>query len=250
MKQTMTGEGERAAADATLLSVMRRMASPLRHDLAGAVLIPALRLQMLRRQLGGAAPDHERLQATVDEVIAALDAVRKAQTGVCGWLEQRDDTPVPLGDALAAAMASFNLPFSARGMRLESRDASALQALSYPAQPLLLLLHAGFFLALDHACAATMLVVSCAADARGARVCWHFEADQTAADEEGRLATGTASGGIETACERLTPSGMAALCSTFGARFESGSAHAPAQASVLGSLYLPAVLNILVEAPQ
>lgn len=243
---------KQAAANSTLLTVMRRMASPLRHDLAGAVLIPSLRLQMLRRQLGGAAPNHERLQAMVDEVIVALDAVRKAQIGVCGWLEQRDDTPILLVDALAAAMTSFNLPFSARGIRLENRSAVALQSqsLAYPAQPLLLLLHAGFIFVLDQASAASTLVVSCAADADGARVSWHFEADQAAMDEEGRLDTDIPPGGVEPACERLTPCGMAALCSTFGARFESDSAHAPAQTLALGSLYLPAVLNILVEAPQ
>jgi len=74
MKQAQAGEHERAAANATLLAVMRRMASPLRHDLAGALLIPSLRLQMLRRQLGAATLARERLQAMVDEVIAALDA--------------------------------------------------------------------------------------------------------------------------------------------------------------------------------
>ena len=127
MKQVLAGEHERAVANSTLLSVMRRMASPLRHDLAGAVLIPFLRLQMLRRQLGAAAPDHERLQAKVDEVIVALDAVRKAQIGACGWLEQRDDTPVLLADVLAAAMAT--LPVSLRlpifSMRSISKRASS-----------------------------------------------------------------------------------------------------------------------------
>ena len=248
MKQVLVGEHERAVANSTLLSVMRRMASPLRHDLAGAVLIPFLRLQMLRRQLGAAAPDHERLQAKVDEVIVALDAVRKAQIGACGWLEQRDDTPVPLADALAAAMATFSLPFSTCGIGLENRGASASPSLSYPAQPLQLLLHAGFFLALDQAPAASTLLVSCAADAGGARVSWHFEADQAVTDGA-RLSADFPPEGIETAGERLTPSGVAALCRTFGARFESDSAQAPAQALVLGTLYLPAVFNILAEAP-
>ena len=59
MKQALADERERAAANSTLLSVLRRMASPLRHDLAGAVLIPSLRLQMLRRQLGTTAPEPE-----------------------------------------------------------------------------------------------------------------------------------------------------------------------------------------------
>lgn len=252
MKPGLTGADERAVVNSTLLSVMRRMASPLRHDLAGAVLIPSLRLQMLRRQLGAAAPEPERLQATVDEVIAALDAVRKVQIEVCGWLEQRDDTPVLLVDALAAALASFNLPFSARGIGLENRDAVAprAQPLFYPAQPLLLLLHAGFFLALDQAPAASTLLVSCAADAGGARVSWHFEVDQAVTDEERRLDTDLPPADVETAGERLTSSGVAALCRTFGARFESGSAHASAQGLVLGSLYLPAVFNILVETPR
>ena len=250
MKQALADERERAAANSTLLSVLRRMASPLRHDLAGAVLIPSLRLQMLRRQLGTTAPEPERLQAMVDEVIVALDALRKVQAGACGWLEQRDDTPVLLSDALAMALATFNLPFSARGMRIDNRGASAPQSssLSYPAQPLHLLLHAGFFLALDQAPAASTLLVSCAADAGGARVSWHFEADQAVTDGA-RLSADFPPEGIETAGERLTPSGVAALCRTFGARFESDSAQAPAQALVLGTLYLPAVFNILAEAP-
>lgn len=248
MKQALADERERAAANSTLLSVLRRMASPLRHDLAGAVLIPSLRLQMLRRQLGTTVPEPERLQAMVDEVIVALDAVRKAQIGACGWLEQRDDTPVPLADALAAAMATFSLPFSTCGIGLENRGASASQSLSYPAQPLQLLLHAGFFLALDQAPAASTLLISCAADAGGARVSWHFEADQAVTDGA-RLSADFPPEGIETAGERLTPSGVAALCRTFGARFESDSAQAPAQALVLGTLYLPAVFNILAEAP-
>lgn len=180
MKQAQAGEHERAAANATLLAVMRRMASPLRHDLAGALLIPSLRLQMLRRQLGAATLARERLQAMVDEVIAALDAVRKTQVEACGWLEQSDDTPVALDGALAAAMATFNLFFSARGIGLELRDSGAPQSLSYPAQALRLLLHAGFFLALDHAPGASTLVVECTADAGGARLSWHFEADKAA----------------------------------------------------------------------
>ena len=88
MKQAQAGEHERAAANATLLAVMRRMASPLRHDLAGALLIPSLRLQMLRRQLGAATLARERLQAMVDEVIAANPAqVEKARANpkLAGW---------------------------------------------------------------------------------------------------------------------------------------------------------------------
>ena len=237
MKQAQTGEHERAAANATLLAVMRRMASPLRHDLAGALLIPSLRLQMLRRQLGAATLARERLQAMVDEVIAALDAVRKTQVEACGWLEQSDDTPVALDGALAAVMATFNLFFSARGIGLELRDSGAPQSLSYPAQALRLLLHAGFFLALDHAPRASTLVVECTANAGGARLSWHFEADKAA--EGGPHADGPHAD-IETARDRLTPSGVAALCRIFGARFESDSAHATA----LGTLALPAALGI------
>lgn len=235
MKQALADERERAAANSTLLSVLRRMASPLRHDLAGAVLIPSLRLQMLRRQLGTTAPEPERLQAMVDEVIVALDALRKVQTGACGWLEQRDDTPVLLSDALAMALATFNLPFSARGMRIDNRGANASQSsLAYPAQPLRLLLHASLFLALDHAPAASILVVDCTAEAGGARLHWHFEAEQAVADEQ-RLDADVPLAGIDAAGERLTAVGMAALCRTFGARFESD----PTQTSVLGTLYLP-----------
>ena len=247
MKQALADERERAAANSTLLSVLRRMASPLRHDLAGAVLIPSLRLQMLRRQLGTTVPEPERLQAMVDEVIVALDALRKVQAGACGWLEQRDDTPVLLSDALAMALATFNLPFSARGMRIDNRGASAPQSssLSYPAQPLHLLLHASCFLALDHAPATSILVVDCTAEAGGARVRWHFEAEQAAADEE-RLDADFPLAGIDATGERLTPVGVAALCRTFGARFESDCAQVP----VLGTLYLPPVLNTLLEPPR
>lgn len=90
-----------ARADATLLAVLRRAASPLRHDMAGTVLVPKLHLQMLRRQARSGALAADALQTRIDEVIAALDAVNAAQRAVMAWFEQHDDNTLALGDALA-----------------------------------------------------------------------------------------------------------------------------------------------------
>ena len=60
--------GDGALADATLLAVLRRAASPLRHDMAGALLVPRMRLQMLRRRAGTGALAGAELQAGVDAI--------------------------------------------------------------------------------------------------------------------------------------------------------------------------------------
>lgn len=251
MKHALNSAKQQAKADSTLLAVLRRMASPLRHDLAGALLVPSMRLQMLRRKLGAGMPDCASLQATVDEVLVALDAVRRAQIGALGWFEQRDATPVSLADALVNAAATFNLPFSACGIRIESRVATATKSLSYVAQPLHLLLHAGFFLALDHAPEAGTLVVECleggggevGRDLGGASVHWRFEAEPVDEGQSGSGA-GLPAIGIETQWERLTPSGVAALCGTLGALFEPGVRPRPA----VGTLHLPTVLSMPANA--
>jgi len=207
-------DAERAAADATLLAILRRMASPLRHELASALLIPRMRLQILRRQLQAEMTDPQRTLASVDDVLSALDALRAAQTATLGWLEQRDDTSLGLADALSAVGSSFGLPFSERGIPIECRSGDAIDSACYPAQPLKLLLQAGFMLALDQAPPSGRLVVDRMADGQGAWVQWRFEA--IGPSEAPRLAEGNA----VPDCDRLTPAGVAALCRSFGARFE------------------------------
>jgi signal transduction histidine kinase len=226
VSSAVSGDAERAAADATLVAILRRMASPLRHDLAGALLVPRMRLQMLRRQMQGNAPDAQRLLGSVDDALSALDALRTVQIATAGWLEQRDDAPLRLGDALSAGVSSFGLPFSERGIPIEQRSGDAIGSACYTAQPLKLLLQAGFLLALDQAPPSGRLVVDCAADGQGARVQWRFEAN----DRGG--ATALAAGCSVPDRDRLTPAGVAALCRRFAARFEPDPA--------VGTLHLAA----------
>jgi len=207
-------DAAQAAADTTLLAILRRMASPLRHDLAGALLIPRMRLQMMRRQLQGDAPDPGRMLGAVDEVLSALDALRAVQISTIGWIEQQEEMSLRLGDALSAAVSSFGLSFSERGIPIEQLGSDATGSACYPAQPLRLLLQAGFLLALDQAPPSGRLVVECAADGDGVRVQWRFEvgdASETA---------GLSEAGLVPDRDRLSPDGVTALCRRFDARFE------------------------------
>lgn len=214
----MSGAGfddaAQAAADTTLLAILRRMASPLRHDLAGALLIPRMRLQMMRRQLQGDAPDPGRMLGAVDEVLSALDALRAAQISTIGWIEQQEEMSLRLGDALSAAVSSFGLSFSERGIPIEQLGSDASGSACYPAQPLRLLLQAGFLLALDQAPPSGRLVVGCAADGDGVRVQWRFEAGDASET------AGLSEAGLVPDRDRLSPDGVTALCRRFDARFE------------------------------
>lgn len=198
-----------ARADATLLAVLRRAASPLRHDMAGAVLVPRMRLQMLRRQVRGGVLAADALQARIDEVIAALDAVSAAQRAAMAWFEQHDDNALALGDALAHITSTLGLAAGERGLRIDWRGGSAA-TLRLPAQPLAPLLYAGCFHALDHAPGGSVLAVVCERAGEGACVDWRYESPL---GDEGESA-------VPPVEARLDSDGVAALCARFGARFE------------------------------
>lgn len=244
--------GDGALADATLLAVLRRAASPLRHDMAGALLVPRMRLQMLRRRAGTGALAGAELQAGVDEAIAALDAVRAAQRTAMAWFEQHDEHMLALGDALAHAASALGLAAGERDVRIDWRGGSA-SALAMPAQPLGLMLYAGFFHALDHAPSGASIVVACgmeeietarvgahgaglanaSAAAPGVCVAWRYEAECAPADPpaEGDAAGGDAVGGdaagaAAIAIPPLRAEAVAALCARHGARFEATAAGA------------------------
>lgn len=204
-----------ARADATLLAVLRRAASPLRHDMAGAVLVPRMRLQMLRRQVRGGVLAADALQARIDEVIGALDAVSAAQRAAMAWFEQHDDNTLALGDALAHIASTLGLSAGERGLRIDWRGGAAAP-LRLPAQPLAPLLFAGFFHALDHAPGSSVLAVACDRAGEGACVEWRYESHAVA---DGESAAPPAEA-------RLDSDGVAALCARFGARFESSAAGA------------------------
>jgi hypothetical protein len=242
--------GDSALADATLLAVLRRAASPLRHDLAGALLVPRMRLQMLRRRAGSGALAGAELQAGMDEAIAALDAVRAAQRSALAWFEQHDAHTLALGDALAHAASALGLAAGERGLRIDWRGGSA-SALALPAQPLGLMLYAGFFHVLDHAPSGALIVLACGVDeadaaqagARraaaanasavqaGACVTWRYELDGARSGEPAAAApAGVVAGAVPAlrgeGVAALCAEGVAALCARHGARFEAAAAGA------------------------
>ena len=204
--------GKRALADATLLAVQRRAASPLRHEMAGALLVPRMRLQMLRRQTRAGAPAADVLQAKIDEVIAALDEVQRAQRSAMAWFEQADEETLALGDALAQIASALGLAAGERGLRIEWRGGAAAQA-SHPAQPLGLMLYAGFFHALDHAPAGSTVAVDCVATTTGAEVRWRFE------PEAAPMGSGSPPPPAAEPAQMLAGDGVSALCARHGARF-------------------------------
>ena len=204
--------GKRALADATLLAVQRRAASPLRHEMAGALRVPRMRLQMLRRQARAGAPTADVLQAKIDEVIAALDEVQRAQRSAMAWFEQADEETLALGDALAQIASALGLAAGERGLRIEWRGGAAAQA-SHPAQPLGLMLYAGFFHALDHAPAGSTVAVDCVATTTGAEVRWRFE------PEAAPMGSGSPPPPAAEPAQMLAGDGVSALCARHGARF-------------------------------
>lgn len=235
-----------ALADATLLAVLRRAASPLRHDLAGALLVPRMRLQMLRRRAGSGALAGAELQAGMDEAIAALDAVRAAQRSALAWFEQHDAHTLALGDALAHAASALGLAAGERGLRIDWRidwRGGSASALALPAQPLGLMLYAGFFHVLDHAPSGALIMLACGVDEAdaaqadacraaaanasaaqaGACVTWRYELDGA---RSGEPAAAAPAGVVAGAVPALRGEGVAALCARHGARFEADAAGA------------------------
>ncbi len=206
--------GTRALADATLLAVQRRVASPLRHEMAGALLVPRMRLQMLRRQARAGAPAADVWQAKIDEVIAALDEVQCAQRSAMAWFEQKDEGALALGDALAQVASALGLAAGERGLRIDWRGGSGAQA-SHPAQPLGLMLYAGFFHVLDHAPAGSTVAVDCVATATDADVRWRFEPEAASGG------AGSPPPPAADPAEVLEGDGVSALCARYGARFAS-----------------------------
>lgn len=200
--------GEAALADATLLRVLARIASPLRHDLAGALLVPQMQLQMLRRKLRKADLDCGAAAAAIDEVLLRIDEVRAMQLAALNWLTRQDERRLLPAEVVAKATADFALAFAARGSEVHCSAPGS--GASCAAQPLLLLVHAGFCAVLDDAASASARVeVRCTGTGSAIQVDWLRSAGTGIARE---AAGAAAHGAVSTA-------GVAALCARHGARF-------------------------------
>lgn len=206
-----TAGSARALADAALLRVLERMASPLRHELAGGLLVPQMQLQMLRRKLTRAsADDSSSAAAAIDDILRQLQELRALHEATVAWLSLHDTRPLALAGELGKVTAAFALPFGAREIGLHC-EAHACD-LVFPAQPMLLLLHAGFWAVLDALPARECAIrVGCRREGQGALVEWRLSSAATA--------TGLASPPTGAA---LTIADVAALCARFGARFGAG----------------------------
>ena len=173
--------------------------------------------------------------------------MRCAQRSALAWFEQHDAHTLALGDALAHAASALGLAAGERGLRIDWRGGSA-SALALPAQPLGLMLYAGFFHVLDHAPSGASIVVACgmeeietarvgahgaglanaSAAAPGVCVAWRYEAERAPAGPpaEGDAAGGDAAGAAVIAIPPLRAEAVAALCARHGARFEATAAGA------------------------
>lgn len=204
-----------ALADATLLRVLARMASPLRHDLAGALLVPQMQLQMLRRKLGRPGADPVHAIAAIDDVLLRLQDLRAVQLAAVSWLSGHDDRRLALEDAVAKAAADFALPFSARGSEVVCTMVATGKC--YAAQPLLLLVHAAFCAVLDdEASASARIEVECSATDDGVAVQWRATPATTDLVPESPESTEATPVHLV-----LSVAGVAALCARWGARFSA-----------------------------
>lgn len=201
---------ERAAARA-LSRVLRRVASPVRHELAGGLLLPQVQLQILRRRLQAPGATMEKAIAGIDHALLCLLRMRSLHQYCVSWFALHDETPLGVDEAVRKAAAGFALPFSAKGVNV-SCDLP-IPGPRYAAQPLHLLVHACFYAVLDSELAPGVLEVACRRGANGATLEWRLNTkarvDRPDEDAEAPIAPAL----------RLDLADVQALCAGYGCRF-------------------------------
>ena len=204
------------SADRAARVVMARIASPLRHELAGALLVPQMQLQMLQGRLATAdGPlDAAALSVSVAEVLDSFEALRTLHQKIIGWLLGEEATPRSLDDCVRKLLSVLTLPFAVSGLELslEQDDETPLSTLVYPAQPLSLMVVAAFFAVQDALTEARGRVRVAVGDDDGAGwVEWHFVASDEVPPVLDRVAAEV----------RLDVEGLAALATRHGMRFSA-----------------------------
>ena len=202
------------SADRAARVVMARIASPLRHELAGALLVPQMQLQMLQSRLAAAEDplDATELAASVAEVLDSLEALRTLHQKIIGWLLGEEARPRALDDCVRKLLSVLTLPFAVSGLELSlaEDDDTPLSTLIYPAQPLSLMVVAAFFAVQDALTEVRGRVRVAAGDDGGAGwVEWRFEASDEVPPVLDRVAPEV----------RLDVEGLAALATRHGMRF-------------------------------
>ena len=203
------------SADRAARVVMARIASPLRHELAGALLVPQMQLQMLQGRLAtGGKLDAAELSASVAEVLESLEALRTLHQKIIGWLLGEEATPRSLDDCVRKLLSVLTLPFAVSGLELAlaDDDDTPLSTLVYPAQPLSLMVVAAFFAVQDALTEARGRVRVAAGDDGGAGwVEWRFAVSDEVPPVLDRVAAEV----------RLDVEGLAALATRHGMRFSA-----------------------------
>lgn len=201
---------ERAAARA-LLRVLRRVASPVRHDLAGGLLLPQIQLQILRRRLQEPGATMETAIAGIDHALLCLHKLRSLHQYSVSWFALYDETPLGVDEAVRKAAAGFALPFSAKGVNVSCELLAP--GPRYTAQPLHLLVHACFYAVLDSELAPGVLDVACHQAANGARLEWRLNTEARADRPEKNVDA------LVAPALRLDLADVQALCAGYGCRF-------------------------------
>lgn len=201
-----------ALANDTLLRVLARMASPLRHDLAGGLLVPQMQLQMLRRKLGKPGAEVAVALGAIDDILLRLQDMRALHETVAAWLSLRDTRELALDDAVVKAAADFALPFADRNSELVCAELPAQRYL--PAQPTLLLVHAVFCAVADDPAGHAAVVTVRGGDTAG--TAWVEWQCRPRADAEALPPREEA--------DAVSSAGLVALCARFGARAQVQSA--------------------------
>lgn len=167
-----------AAADRASLRVLRRMASHVRHDLAGAMLVPQTQLQLLQRRLQKPGATLETAIAGIDEALIRFYELKDVHRYSASWLALHDSTPAAVDEVLRKVATGFGLHFSFNGVSVNC--CVLVPGLTYPAQPLHLLVNACFFAILDSGLSPGVLDVACGSGANGVTLEWRLETNPDA----------------------------------------------------------------------
>lgn len=206
-----------AAADRASLRVLRRMASHIRHDLAGAMLLPQTQLQMLQRRLQKPGATLDTAISGIDEALIRFHELKDVHRYSASFLALHDSTPAAVDEVLRKVATSFGLLFSFNGVNVNC--SVLVTELTYPAQPLHLLVNACFFAILDSKPSPGVLHVACSPMADSVTLEWRLESDSDAP-------------GIGTPADMMTDpellldtADVKVLCARYGCRFVPGVRH-------------------------
>lgn len=175
--------------DGLRYAIFQRVASSIRHDVAGRLHPLTLMADVIHHQLAPAAPDIEALRRNAGILQAQIKKEAPALTRMATWIEPREDAVIFLDEGVKECLALLAVDFGLCGVRLDNRvDAPGI---SVRARVLNLVLTAAMLAALDAAEQPCEFIVEASADKNRVALLVTCSAHRAAMTREGHTSVVT-----------------------------------------------------------